>query len=300
MTEPQRRLLDRILESPQFAHAVGLKRILQYLCDHSAEGSLKEYDIALGAIGRADSFDPKTDPIVRVSISTIRERLRAYFEAQGRNELLRLTIPKGEYRASFFHGAAAQPAPPAAEFPPSLRRFWKQYVSGGAANILIYTDLLFFRDEAGNYVRNIYVNDLAAGLDDLQQRLQFTPPRDMRPSYHFLSAGEVHAMLSLVRLFERFRVPLESRNSRFSAWNELHRANLILLGSSRTNPFLDSLQGGNNFTINATEILKIWGENRTRVTGLFLLSFHGYEHYGNMVTYMRLKGLVPPSSEPRK
>ena len=51
---------------------------------------------------------------------------------------------------------------------------------------------------------------------------------------------------------------------------------------------------------NATDVLTIWGENRTRVTGLFMLSFHGYEHYGNMVTYMRLKGLVPPSSEPRK
>jgi uncharacterized damage-inducible protein DinB len=24
---------------------------------------------------------------------------------------------------------------------------------------------------------------------------------------------------------------------------------------------------------------------------------HGYEHYGNLVTYMRLKGIVPPSSE---
>jgi uncharacterized damage-inducible protein DinB len=35
---------------------------------------------------------------------------------------------------------------------------------------------------------------------------------------------------------------------------------------------------------------------------LSILSFnvgHEYEHYGNMVTYMRLKGLVPPSSEPR-
>jgi uncharacterized damage-inducible protein DinB len=51
---------------------------------------------------------------------------------------------------------------------------------------------------------------------------------------------------------------------------------------------------------NATDVLKIWGQSRTRVTGLFMLSFHGYEHYGNMVTYMRLKGLVPPSSEPRK
>lgn len=27
---------------------------------------------------------------------------------------------------------------------------------------------------------------------------------------------------------------------------------------------------------------------------------HSYEHYGNLVTYMRLKGIVPPSSEPPK
>jgi len=27
---------------------------------------------------------------------------------------------------------------------------------------------------------------------------------------------------------------------------------------------------------------------------------HNNEHYGNMVTYMRMKGLVPPSSEARK
>jgi hypothetical protein len=28
-------------------------------------------------------------------------------------------------------------------------------------------------------------------------------------------------------------------------------------------------------------------------------NMHDYEHYGNMVTYMRLKNIVPPSSEPR-
>jgi hypothetical protein len=26
-------------------------------------------------------------------------------------------------------------------------------------------------------------------------------------------------------------------------------------------------------------------------------SHHDWEHYGNIVTYMRLKGLVPPSSQ---
>ena len=35
-----------------------------------------------------------------------------------------------------------------------------------------------------------------------------------------------------------------------------------------------------------------------RLTALAFHTAHAYEHYGNVVTYMRLKGLVPPSSEP--
>lgn len=36
------------------------------------------------------------------------------------------------------------------------------------------------------------------------------------------------------------------------------------------------------------------------MTKLGVLNFHNVhsmEHYGNMVTYLRMKGLVPPSSE---
>ena len=35
-----------------------------------------------------------------------------------------------------------------------------------------------------------------------------------------------------------------------------------------------------------------------RTSVLYFNVAHGYEHYGNLVTYMRLKGIVPPSSEP--
>jgi uncharacterized damage-inducible protein DinB len=35
-----------------------------------------------------------------------------------------------------------------------------------------------------------------------------------------------------------------------------------------------------------------------RLTALAFHTAHAFEHYGNIVTYMRLKGLVPPSSEP--
>jgi len=35
-----------------------------------------------------------------------------------------------------------------------------------------------------------------------------------------------------------------------------------------------------------------------RLTVLAFHTAHAFEHYGNVVTYMRVKGIVPPSSEP--
>src|SRR5260370_19680087 len=40
-----------------------------------------------------------------------------------------------------------------------------------------------------------------------------------------------------------------------------------------------------------------------KITKLGAMDFniaHTMEHYGNLVTYMRIKGIVPPSSEPRQ
>lgn len=34
-----------------------------------------------------------------------------------------------------------------------------------------------------------------------------------------------------------------------------------------------------------------------RLSVLYFVTTHTYEHYGNLVTYMRLNGIVPPSSE---
>ena len=42
-----------------------------------------------------------------------------------------------------------------------------------------------------------------------------------------------------------------------------------------------------------------WQSPPPSVTVLFFNSSHAWEHYGNVVTYLRLKGIVPPSSEPR-
>jgi uncharacterized damage-inducible protein DinB len=46
-----------------------------------------------------------------------------------------------------------------------------------------------------------------------------------------------------------------------------------------------------------SEMAKIEGMEFARLTVLSGNTAHDYEHYGNMATYMRLKGIVPPSSE---
>lgn len=42
---------------------------------------------------------------------------------------------------------------------------------------------------------------------------------------------------------------------------------------------------------------KLFGGERTRLAALARNAVHNGEHYGNLVTYMRVKGMVPPSSQ---
>ena len=42
--------------------------------------------------------------------------------------------------------------------------------------------------------------------------------------------------------------------------------------------------------------VQLFGSPNTRFGALALNLMHDGEHYGNIVTYMRIKGLVPPSS----
>jgi uncharacterized damage-inducible protein DinB len=50
----------------------------------------------------------------------------------------------------------------------------------------------------------------------------------------------------------------------------------------------------------AGALVKFFGGDQAKVTVLAFNTAHANEHYGNIVTYLRMKGLVPPSSEPRK
>lgn len=51
---------------------------------------------------------------------------------------------------------------------------------------------------------------------------------------------------------------------------------------------------------NAHETVKAFGQERNRLGVLWFNASHNLEHYGNLVVYLRTKGIVPPSSEPKQ
>ena len=50
---------------------------------------------------------------------------------------------------------------------------------------------------------------------------------------------------------------------------------------------------------NAADMVTLFGMKLTKLGAMDFNTAHTMEHYGNLVTYMRLKGIVPPSSTPR-
>jgi uncharacterized damage-inducible protein DinB len=54
-------------------------------------------------------------------------------------------------------------------------------------------------------------------------------------------------------------------------------------------------------TLNASNALEApAGSRMTRIASMDFNTAHTFEHYGNLVTYMRLNKIVPPSSEPSR
>ena len=49
---------------------------------------------------------------------------------------------------------------------------------------------------------------------------------------------------------------------------------------------------------NGSTPVTMFGQPQSRLGVLAFNNSHTWEHYGNLVTYMRLKNIVPPSSEP--
>jgi serine/threonine-protein kinase len=115
--------LRRMLESRVFRSSERLSRFLEYIVECTLAGraeQIKEYTIGVEVCDRGREFDPRVDPIVRIDARRLRERLRDYYDAEGRGDSLRIEVEPGAYVPRFGGIAAAAPARGRAEAPSSL------------------------------------------------------------------------------------------------------------------------------------------------------------------------------------
>jgi TolB-like protein len=99
-----RQQLIRILTSKTFSQVDRLKRFVDFIVTETVEGrggDLKEYVIGVQVFGKEASFDPRTDPIVRVQARRLRTRLARYYQDEGNADEIVVDLPKGGYAPVF-------------------------------------------------------------------------------------------------------------------------------------------------------------------------------------------------------
>src|SRR5262245_38824775 len=126
-TSDVRQALAKILASTAFANSPRMTRFLRFVVEETLAGNgarIKEYVIALEVFEKSEDYDPQADSTVRTEAGKLRARLGRYYESDGREDPVVISIPKGSYVAAFAerNGLAAATAitspavnPPAAK-----------------------------------------------------------------------------------------------------------------------------------------------------------------------------------------
>lgn len=104
--------LQRLLQSHTLANSEAIRRVLKYIVEASVSGhagEIKEYTIAVEALGRPEDFDPKADNSVRVQMQRLRKKLDEYYKKEGAGDSIRISIPTGHYTPQFNSPAPEKP-----------------------------------------------------------------------------------------------------------------------------------------------------------------------------------------------
>jgi hypothetical protein len=128
-------VLSKISADPIFATGELYQAILRYLFSCYQQGyQPTEIDLAVHVFGKKEHFNPAEDTLVRVYFYRLRKKLDQYYNGPGKNDPLRLTIPKGHHYIEF---------KPASSFPEQGRKKWSpREIAVGSVVVVLLTGLI--------------------------------------------------------------------------------------------------------------------------------------------------------------
>lgn len=103
-----RQQLEKMLADPIFSKSPILKRFLSFIVNEKLEGRsncLKEYTIGLNILNKPKDFNPQENGIVRIHAGRLRQALAHYYNTQGAEDNIRISLSKGNYVPVFSENA---------------------------------------------------------------------------------------------------------------------------------------------------------------------------------------------------
>lgn len=264
--------LEKILSSSTFHSSESLQKLLSYLADHSVSDPprpVKEYQIATEVLGRGPQFDPRMDSSVRVNVARLRSKLLEYYATEGKDDPLRIEIPKGSYVVLFQEHTesgqshetdAAEPseveqaAQQSRPGPPRIGAIAATLAAGlalGALATLWMNPSTVSQGSSPNTVlesfwggfnqpgeKTIVVFSNARFVGDSETGLRyFNPDRDRLEDVRDLhtGVGEVVGVYELSRVFRELGAALEVKRAALVDWDEVKKANVVFVGGPAEN-----------------------------------------------------------------
>jgi len=96
--------LERILSSNVFKKSVVLSNFLRFVVNETIEDNaecIKEYSIAVSALGRPADFNPQVDSTIRIHAGRLRRSLFEYYSEEGVGDSVIISLNRGSYVPEF-------------------------------------------------------------------------------------------------------------------------------------------------------------------------------------------------------
>lgn len=261
--------VDKILRSTEFGGSEVLRNLLSFLTTHSLERpgeQIKEYELAIAVLGKAEGFDPRLDSAVRVHASRLRSKLAEYYMSDGADDPLLIEVPKGSYQVVWRYRHAEPPvattlaeAPVAVAAPPVDRRKWFAAGFGAAAALAVVALVIwmssrtaavpspvrafwqpFLRSDQPPLIvfsNHRFVGSSASGLRAFRDGVD--SPADRNDTYS--GTGTVMAVAELSNLFSLSGRSPRLKRAELLTWDEAQDANVVFVGAPEANSRLGEL-----------------------------------------------------------
>ena len=288
----QWQLVERILASPGFAKSPRLSSFLSYVCRCALEGrsgETQEQKIGMRVFGRPDGYNPSEDSVVRSQARLLRQKLDEYFESEGRDEPIRVVVPKGSYVPQFVKPSESKAVDPAGSgHAEGVRSFSIGFAALGALLLLVCALLA---TDIWAHLRAQTPRDpqpLWTALFNPRQRTIIVPSDSTlvlleeltRTSVHLTDysdhtylhkmplptvlgpltvddlAGHQYTSMADLNLAVRLaKLPeanhqVEIRFARNLTLSDMKEANLVLIGGERSNPWTELFERQTRFHVN--------------------------------------------------